>query len=259
MARQFIMAIRFILAVLVCMGLGGAVQGAELKVLAAEVFKPLLPPLAAQFQTAHGHQLSIAYDSAGKVRSRFQGGEAADIVIIQRPVAEVMAADGRIARDGIATLGRSGLALVVPLGAPQPDISSVSALRQTLLAARSIAYPDPGVGAAAGILFRKGLDTMGIADAVNAKARLMPRTFADFAPTDRADVVIAQPMDALIVPGYTIVGWLPADLQEPPNFTWVAAISVHATQAEAARAFLDFLATQPARELVKAKGMEPGE
>src|SRR2546425_9370938 len=100
-----------------------------------------------------GHRLTISYDSAGLVRTRIQGGEIADVAIIQKPAAEALSEQGKIARGSIVTLARSGVGLAVRKGAPRPDISSVDTFKQSLLGAKSIAYPDPTRGAASGVQF----------------------------------------------------------------------------------------------------------
>jgi molybdate transport system substrate-binding protein len=238
---------------------GGVARGAEVKVLAAEIMLPALSQLAGGFEQATGHKLAIGYDSAGRVRTRVQGGELVDVVIIQKPAAAALGQQNVVRSESIITVGRSGIAAAVPKGAPRPDVSSIEALKRTLLSAKSIAYPDPGVGAAVGIVFRKEIEQLGVAQEVNAKAKLMPSNLAKFAADDTADLVIGQPMDILAVPTYELVGWLPKELQEPVNFTWAAAITTKTSQPEAAQTLLQFLASPAARAVINAKGMETGE
>ena len=56
-------------------------------------------------------------------------------------------------------------------GAPKPDIGTPEALKATLLAAQSIAYSRLG---ASGVLFAGLIERLGIAEAVNAKATIIP-------------------------------------------------------------------------------------
>lgn len=231
----------------------------EVSVLAAEVMQPAMSELAVEFEHSTGHKLTISYGSAGNVKTRVQGGELVDVVIIQKPAVEALAEQNVVRRESITTVGRSGIAAAVPRGAPKPDVSSIDALRRTLLSAKSIAYPDPGVGAAVGIVFRKAIEQLGIATEVDTKAKLMPSNLAKFAANDQADLVIGQPMDILAVPSYELVGWLPKELQDPKNFTWAAAVTQKTNQPETAQALLHFLASPAAQAVVKAKGMEPGE
>jgi len=240
--------------------LGAAVAGAaEVKVLSAAVLKPALNELAPEFERASGHTLAISYESAGIVRKHVEAGDAADVVIIQRPVVEMLAKQGTIVARSVATLARSGVALGVPAGRPKPDVSSVEALKRSLLAEKSIAYPDPGLGHASGIHFRGVLDRLGIRREVDAKAKLMKGTVAEFAAHDSADVIVSQPMEILATPGYELAGWLPEELQERARFTWSAGVPAAAKAADAGEALIRFLVSPAAAQVIKRRGMEPGE
>ena len=235
-----------------------AARAAEVKILSASVMKPALGELAGEFERTTGHKVTVSYDSAGAVRNRILVGEIVDVAIIQRPVMHALLQEGKIAPGSIVTLARSSVGLAVPKGAAKPDISSIDAFRQSLLAAKSIAYPDPAVGAAVGIHFRSVIEQLGIAEQVNAKAELFKDTLVEFAVKGHADIAISQPMEVLATPGYDLVGLLPSELQDYDRFTWAVGMSVTATQAEAAKALIQFLSSPAAASVIKAKGMEPG-
>src|SRR5207244_13553007 len=116
--------------------------------------KRALTELTGEFERATGHKLTISYDSAGQVIRRIQAGETPDVAIIQRSAVDALAQQGKIVAGAVVTLARSGVAVAVPAGRPKPDISSVDALKQSLLAAKSLAYPDASLGHAAGLPFR---------------------------------------------------------------------------------------------------------
>ena len=97
--------------------------------------KPVLAELAGQFEQTTGHRLTISYVPAGAARSRVEAGETFDVAILQRPAAEELAQLGRIEPRGLATLARSGLAVAVRRGLRKPDIGTVEAFKQALLAA----------------------------------------------------------------------------------------------------------------------------
>ena len=91
---------------------------------------------------------------------RIAAGETADAIL-----AIDWALDELAARQAIDTATRRPIAQVtvgvaVRAGAPKPDISSVEALKQTLLAVRAVAYSKAG---ASGIYFEKLIDRLGIA------------------------------------------------------------------------------------------------
>src|SRR3989449_8471599 len=116
-----------------------AADADEVKLLSAFVLKPAIAELAPEFERASGHTLAITYESAGVVRNRIQNGEAADVAIIQKPAVEALAQQGKIIPASVVTLARSGVAVAVPIGGPRPEISSVEALKRSLLAAASVA------------------------------------------------------------------------------------------------------------------------
>ena len=235
-----------------------AADAAEVKLLCAFVLKPAITDLAPEFERASGHTLAITYESAGVVRNRIQDGEAADVAIIQRPSLDALAQQGKILPGSVVTLARSGVAVAVPAGRPKPDIGSVDALKRSLLAARSVAYPDPKLGHASGIHFHGVMDRLGITKDVDAKAKLMKASVAEFAAQDSADIVISQPMEILATPGFELVGWLPEELQERDRFTWAAGVPANSGSAGAGRTLIQFLSSPPAAAIIKKRGMEPG-
>jgi molybdate transport system substrate-binding protein len=244
------------IAVTVC-GLGSA-QAGEVKLLSALVMKPALTELTANFERSGGHKLTITYDSAGAVAKRIQSGETADAAIIQKPTVEAFVKEGKIVSGSNVILARSGVGAAVRRGTPKPDISSVEVLKRTLLAAKSIAYPVPDAGHASGVHFLGVIEWLGIAQQVNAKAKFMEGTVAEFAANDSADIVISQPMEILATPGYELVGWLPEELQDRERFTWAIGITANAKDPDAAKALIRFLSSPAAAAVIKAKGMEPG-
>lgn len=213
--------------------------------------------LAGAFARATGHVLAIDYDSAGAIRRRVQEGDVCDAVIIQKPAIEALQRRGRIAPGSVVVLARSGIALAVPVGAPKPAVDSPDALKRTLLAARSVAYPDPARGHASGVHFERVLEQLGIAPAVRAKAKFFDGTFVDFAATDEAELAVTQPMEILAAPGYDLVGWLPPELQDDEGFTWAAGVDANAKEPEAATTLIRFLSSPAAAAVIEAKGMIP--
>jgi len=233
-------------------------QAGEVKLLSALVMKPALVEIAGEFERSSGHKLIIDYGSAGAVRNRIQSGESADVAIIQKQAIETLITEGKIRAGSNLIVARSGVGVAVPRGAPKPDISSVDALKRSLLAANSIAYPVPDAGHASGIHFLGVIERLGIAKAVNDKAKFMDGSVAEFAAQNTADMIISQPMEILATPGYVLVGWLPSELQDFEKFTWAVGITTVAKEPEAANALVRFLASPAAAAVIRARGMEPG-
>src|SRR5437660_342964 len=83
-------------------------------------------------------------------------------VMLTREGLDEMIGEGRVIGDGAADLARSYVGIAVRAGQAHPEIATEAALRQTVLAARSIAYSRLG---ASGIYFAQLIERMGIAAA----------------------------------------------------------------------------------------------
>ena len=150
---------------------------------------------------------------------------------------------------------RSLVGLAVKAGAPKPDIGTAEALKATLLAAQSIAYSRLG---ASGVFFAELIERLGIAEAVNAKATIIPSGLTGaLVARGEAQMAVQQLSELMAVPGLDIVGPLPASLQTPTRVrsrhvrrlrcarrSWRASSCRRCASAEAAAAF-------------RAAGLEP--
>ena len=136
-----------------------------------------------------------------------------------------------------------------------PDISTVDAFREALLAAKSVAYIDPKAGGSSGIYFDRLIDRLGIGQQVRAKARLKSGGHvADLVANGEADLAVHQISEILPVKGVRLVGPLPAALQ---NVTiYAAGLAAAAQEPAAAKALLAHLAAPSAAAVLQAKGME---
>ena len=74
------------------------------------------------------------------IPNRLQRGEPADIVIMSAPALDQLIKQGKVVAGSRVDLVDSSIGMAVRAGAPKPDISTVAALTQTLLRAKSIAY-----------------------------------------------------------------------------------------------------------------------
>ena len=138
-----------------------------------------------------------------------------------------------------------------------PDISTVDALRKTLLEARSIVHPDPQGGGFTGAHIARMMVRLGIADAVRPKVTLMFAIGGGVAAVAKGDVEIGLFNISEIVPivGVTLAGPLPAELQN--YLTFAGALHVGSASPEPASAFLRSLSDPTARDAWKAGGFEP--
>ncbi|MEX5237955.1 substrate-binding domain-containing protein [Kocuria arenosa] len=153
----------------------------------------------------------------------------------------------------ITPLAQVGIGIAVSPTTPDPDISTVPAFIDTLLAARSVAYSRTG---ASGTYFAHLIDTLQIAEEVNSRATVINSGFtAETVMDHRADLAVQQLSELNCVPGAKIVGPIPEALQRSTAFA--AALTTTAAHRSEARAFLRLLTTQQARQAYRDAGMEP--
>jgi len=146
--------------------------------------------------------------------------------------------------------------VAVKSGAPRPRIDSVADFKQALLDARKVAYIDPAAGGSSGIYLDGLFQKMGIADAIRAKAVLVPGGLvAERVVTGEADLAVHQISEILPVSGAVLVGPLPEEIQN--TTTYAGAVSSDTVHAAAGRSFLATMAGPDAAAVLAAKGMTP--
>ncbi|HUI12888.1 MAG TPA: substrate-binding domain-containing protein [Xanthobacteraceae bacterium] len=213
--------------------------------------------LAAEYQKETGTKLDITYRTVGQHLGLIRGRrETFDVAILTPAAIDALAKEGKIAPGTRADLAKTGIGVMVKVGAPAPDVSSVEAFKQALLAAKSVAFIDPKAGGSSGIYIGGLLTRLGIAAQINAKAVLVHGgAVADHVADGEAEIGIHQISEILPVAGVKLVGPLPAEIQ---NFTvYAAGVASGAENGRAARALVKFLAGPNALPIIKAKGMEP--
>ncbi len=242
--------------VLMAAGAPRGAAGAEIKVLTAGAFKQVLLALVPDFERTSGHKVTVENDTVGALTKRIAGGEAFDLAVLTPKAVDDLAKEGKFAAGSRANLAQVGVGVVVKDGTPKPDIGSVAAFKQALLAAKSVAYIDPAAGGSSGIYVAGLLDKLGIAADVKPKAKLIPGgAVAEHVAKGEAELGIHQISEILPVKGVTLVGPLPAEIQ---NYTiYAAGIGAHAKESDAAKALLKALSGPAAVEVLKSKGMEP--
>src|SRR5664280_3238132 len=135
-----------IAGVLFLAGLAPA-NAAEIKVLTAGAYAPVVLALLPAFEKQTGNKVTVDNGTTGQLKKRIEGGEAFDLLVITPAVVDEMIASGKLAAGSQVKLASVGVGVVVKEGSPKPDISTVDKFKQALLAAKSVAYIDPASGA----------------------------------------------------------------------------------------------------------------
>ncbi len=193
----------------------------------------------------------VVFNPTARLMQQMAEGLTGDIAILTEAGIEELTASGVLAAGTRQDLARSAIGMAVAKGAPHPDISSVAALRATLLATPSLVYSRAG---ASGIFFAELIERLGIAAEVNAKATVIPQGFtAEVAARGEAALAIQQVSELLAVPGIEFVGKLPEGAN---TYAIFSAARFTAAQPEA-RALLERLAAAMTPERLAAHGLDP--
>jgi molybdate transport system substrate-binding protein len=169
------------------------------------------------------------------------------------PALSALIKDGKVRRDSAVDLVRSGIGMAVQAGAPKPDISSVEALKRTLLAAKSIAYSDSDSGV---YLSTELFPKLGIADQIRGRSRKVEaEPVGGVVAKGEVEIGFQQISELLPVKGIDIVGELPPGAQRVTVFA--AGIPVTSKHPELAEALIRWLASPAAYPVIKKSGLEP--
>jgi len=142
----------------------------------------------------------------------------------------------------------------VRVGATKPDLSSIDALRRTLLQAKSIAYSASVSGQ---YLTTELYQRLGITDQVISKSRLIgggERVGAVVARGE-AEIGFQQMSELLHVPGIAHITPLPPEVQKVSVFS--AGVAASTRDSDLARAVIKFLTSPEAAAAIAKSGLEP--
>lgn len=249
------------------LGLAGAIllapalasaQAPEIKVMISGGFSAAYNELVPQFEReTHSKVVTIHGPSMGAtpqaIPNRLARGEEADVVIMVDEALGKLIEQGTVTKDTRTPLANSPIGMAVRAGSPAPDISTVEAFRKALLNARSVAYSDSASGVyIQNILFRH----LGIADEMKAKSRMIPaEPVAAVVARGEAEMGFQQVSELLPVPGVTLVGKIPAEVQKVTLFS--AGIVSTAKNPKGGDALIKFLSSEATAGTVAKTGLEP--
>jgi molybdate transport system substrate-binding protein len=214
-------------------------------------FNELLP----RFEGKSGQKVQATFAAVGVTTKKVLSGEAFDVAVVQAPYTDVLAS-GNVAADSATPLASVAVGVAVPHGAQRPDISTPEAVKRMLLAAKSVTYPNPALGSAAGTSFTNTLKALGILQQVEAKAKLGQTGADSMDKVAKGEAAIGVTfISEMAVPGIDAVGPLPHQISTPTQL--VAFVSSHAKNMTGANALLSFLSAGDAAASYEAHRMEP--
>lgn len=224
----------------------------SLKLLSTLAVQGTLPELLARHQAASGVTVEIVFAPTNGILERIATGEVADVAIVTRAALDDLAAKSVMRADSVVDIAISHVGIAVKSGCVKPDISSVEALKAILLAAKSVAYSRIG---ASGVFFAGLIDRLGIADAVNAKAVIIPGGFTgEVVARGETELAVQQISELMQVSGLDVVGPLPRGAESITMFS--AGIFRASQRPEAARNLIAALRLPEAGAALEAAGLQ---
>ena len=254
MSKSSLKSVAILLSAAFIMTPAASLQAAEIKVIAGGSMTASMNALAAPFEKASGHKLSIHFDSTPNIIARVNSGTPFDVVVVPVDVFKDATAKARFAPGPTVDIARVGYGVIVRTGAPKPDISTPDAFKNALLAAPSITFLP---ASAAGAYVTKVFERLGISEEMKAKTKVQaaPAQIAPAVAKGEAELGVFL-TNVLVAPGVELVGPFPGELQQELVFT--SAVAADTKEADAAKALIDYLKTQEATTIIKAAGMTPG-
>jgi molybdate transport system substrate-binding protein len=231
-----------------------ATRAAELTVLAGGSMTASLKDLGPRFEQAHGHKLTFRFAGTPELIKLAISGAPFDLGVVPVDVMKDAAARAKFAVAAPRDVARVGYGVAVRAGAPKPDVSTPDALRAALLKAQSITfYPQ----SAAGNYVMRTFERLAILPAMQAKLKAVegPGDIPKAVANGEAELGVFL-TNVLAAPGVELAGPFPAELQN--ELVFVGAVAAESRNAEAAKAFVDYLKTPEAAAVLKAKGLTPG-
>ena len=225
--------------------------------LCAGAAQGLVRALEDRLRAELGITLASTFGAVGAMKEALQGGAACDVMVVTAAMVDTLIAEGRLLAGSSAPLGRVRTGVAVRKGDPVPPVDSSEALRQTLLAADVIYFPDPQ-RATAGIHFENVVRELGIFEAVQTRFRTFPsgaiamRELA--AATSPHPIGCTQITEINYTPGLTLAGPLPQPFELATVYT--AAIGAHAAEPEAAARLVALLCGSTSQALRAGGGFE---
>lgn len=248
---------RAICLAVVCTLAANFTVAAELKIMATGSMAEPLKELGEAFTHKTGHTLSFSLGTTGVVMNKIKAGEKSDVIVISVEAAEALEKGGTIIAGTRADVANSLLGIAVKKGARLPEIATPESFKNAVVAARSISYPDPKLGATSGVYIESLFQKLGIAEQAKAKSTVKPIGAQVAEAVANGEIELGLTFLSELVPNkeITLVGPFPDSIQNPTLYT--AGVSSGTANASAARAFVAYITSAEASEALKAAGVAP--
>lgn len=232
-------------------------SAAQIEVISTLNIRPALNELVGPFEKATGDKVVLRSQPATPTRLLIERHASGDVVIHSRLVLEALARKGLIRRDAIVNIAHASIAVIVRSGTRTPDVSTNTKLRNVLLHASAVTYPDPAEGSIGGNYLKALFKRWGIASKLQPRLELAcgGAAAAHFVAEKVADIGLNQTAELMGVPGVQFVTPLPPALTRVVVMS--AAVLPQAHHPRLAAQWIKFLKSPRAAVALRAHGLEP--
>ncbi len=223
----------------------------EIAVFSTPSLKPVLEHLGPRFEAASGHRLQIKYAAVAALKREIDGGAPFDVVLLLPDAISALIESGEVARGSAVDLAVALVGVAVRKGSSTPDIGSADALKQSLLAANSVAY---AADSASGKYFLSLIERLGIGPEMQPKLRVVGGSPVEAVERGDADLTVITVPNILGASEVVLAGVLPSEFQNPTTFT--AGVTAKAGTSTKGHALVEFLSSPDASSAFAAHGLQ---
>jgi molybdate transport system substrate-binding protein len=228
-------------------------MSAAFKVFGSNALRTVLLESLPAFDRENGVTTTVDFGSTNHTLEIMRGGAVADLIIATASAIDALTSEGKIVKGTHTNLATAGIGACVRSGEPRPDISSVDALKRTLLNTKSVGYSKNGQS---GVHFSKIIEQLGIANEVKLKAKINAHGLVgELVLRGEVELGFQQVSELLAVKGVDLIGVLPDELQLSSLFA--AGIGAQSTLVDQAQAFIQALRTPHAKNVMREAGLTP--
>lgn len=231
---------------------------AEIRVITSGAFTEAYKQLVPLYEAATGDKVISSFGASvgnapDSIPTRLARGEQFDMVILSEGGLEALVKSGKLVPGSRMDLARSQIGVAVLKGTPKPDISTVAALKQTILNAKSIAYSASASGT---YLSSELFPKLGVTHRTDVTAkRIFSERVGAVVARGEAELGFQQVSELIYFKELDFVGTLPDEVQQTIFFS--AALVQGASQPDSARQLARFLSSAAVAEIVRATGLDP--
>ena len=255
--RPIATALRALLFVFV-VAAAGAAQAADIRVITSGAFTEAYKLLVPFYEAATGNKVISSFGASignapDSIPSRLGRGEQFDVLILSEGGLEALAKEGKVQPGSRVDLARSQIGAAVRKGTPKPDISTVEALKKTLMDARSVAWSASASGTyLSEVLWPK----LGVAEQMARTGRkIMSERVGAVVARGDAELGFQQVSELIYFKELDFIGTLPEAVQQTIFFS--AGLGKDAQNVDAAKHLVRFLASPAVADIVRDTGLDP--